>query len=71
MVGFPACVTDVVGVGAVTSGGILYKTTNSGPGMDSTFLGEARVRSYTGLAKTIHGTSVSSPGLAATVLGQR
>jgi hypothetical protein len=68
MVGFPACVTDVVGVGAVTPSGALYKTTNSGPGMDATFLGEAKVVNYNGFNITIHGTSIASPGLAAASL---
>jgi hypothetical protein len=71
MVGFPACVTDVVGVGAVTSSGALYKTTNSGPGMDATFLGEAKVVNYNGFSVTIHGTSVASPGLATFFLKQQ
>jgi len=71
MVGFPACVKDVVGVGAITPTGVIYKTTNSGPGMDATFLGEAKVVNYRGSLVTIHGTSVASPGYAANVLKSR
>jgi len=53
------------------STGVIYKTTNSGPGMDATFLGEAKVVNYRGSLITIHGTSVASPGYAANVLKSR
>lgn len=64
-VGFPSCVTDVVGVGATKPSGGLASYTNSGPGMDITFIGNANVKSYKGFDITITGTSVAAPMAAA------
>lgn len=71
MVGFPACVTDVVGVGATRPDGTLASYTNSGPGMDVTFRGNARVTHYRDFALTISGTSVAAPGFSATAVNQK
>jgi hypothetical protein len=65
MVGFPSCVTDVVGVGATTASGAITRYTNRGPGMDATYRGDARVVAYRGFGLTISGTSVSAPAFAA------
>ena len=67
-VGFPACVTDVIGVGATTPTGAIASYTNSGPGMDMTFRGDARVKAYGGWDITIVGTSVATPALVASLI---
>jgi hypothetical protein len=64
-VGFPSCVADVVGVGATKPSGGLASYTNSGPGMDITFIGNYNVKSYKGADITITGTSVAAPMAAA------
>jgi hypothetical protein len=64
-VGFPSCVADVVGVGATKPSGGLASYTNSGPGMDITFIGNSNVKSHKGADITITGTSVAAPMLAA------
>jgi hypothetical protein len=64
-VGFPSCVADVVGVGATKPLGGLASYTNSGPGMDITFIGNTNVKSYKGADITITGTSVAAPMAAA------
>lgn len=71
MVGFPACVQDVVGVGATRPDGTLASYTNRGPGMDVTFRGDANVKHYRGHDITITGTSVASPGFAAVAVNTK
>ncbi len=65
-VGFPACVSNVVGVGAVRPNLTqLASYTNRGPGLDMIALGNILISNYKGTAVEITGTSVSSPIAAA------
>lgn len=65
MVGFPSCVTDVIGVGATKPSGPLATYTNSGPGMDVVFRGDIIVKNYKNYPTTITGTSVAAPMFSA------
>lgn len=69
VVGFPACVGNVVGVGAVRpSLTQLASYTNKGPGLDILALGNININNYKGFATEITGTSVSSPIAAASYI---
>jgi hypothetical protein len=60
-VGFPACITQVVGVGAVKpSLTELASYTNRGVGLDVISLGTQDVKNYKGTSVTLSGTSVST-----------
>lgn len=65
IIGFPSCVTDVIGVGATKPNGQLATYTNSGPGMDTVYRGDIVVTSYKNAATTVTGTSVATPMLSA------
>lgn len=80
-VGFPACVTGVVGVGALkptvnkrpylsTYYTALANYTNVGPGLDVVARGDADVKAYGGWDITITGTSVATPMAAAIAVGK-
>ena len=57
LVGFPACVTDVIGVGALGSPTQFEKVTNRGPGLDLVALGKVSVTKYNGSPTDISGSS--------------
>lgn len=60
-VGFPACISQVVGVGAVKpSLTELASYTNRGVGLDVISLGTQDVKNYKGTSVTLSGTSVST-----------
>jgi hypothetical protein len=57
VVGFPACVNGVVGVGALFSTSTLEKATNRGPGLDLVAMGKITVTKYNGSTVDLAGTS--------------
>lgn len=57
VVGFPACVNGVVGVGALFSTSTLEKATNRGPGLDLVAMGKITITKYNGSTVDIAGTS--------------
>ena len=69
-VGFPACTTDVVGVGSLAwtvpsaanplSVLVVPKSANTGPGLDVFGIAQERVTSYRGRSLIISGTSVAT-----------
>jgi hypothetical protein len=66
VVGFPACVGNVIGVGAVRPSLTQFASyTNRGPGLDMVALGNITINNYRGSSTEITGTSVSSPIAAA------
>jgi hypothetical protein len=69
-VGFPSCVSGVVGVGALASTSkmkspltytIFAKSTNRGPGLDIVAQGDTVVTRYNGTVVEAFGTSIASP----------
>jgi hypothetical protein len=60
VVGFPACVPGVIGVGALGNATQLEKATNTGPGLDMVALGTVRVTKYNGSPTNTAGTSVAT-----------
>jgi subtilisin len=60
LVGFPACITDVIGVGAMGSPTQLEKATNRGPGLDMVALGKVTVTKYNGSVTDISGSSAAT-----------
>ena len=57
VVGFPSCVTGVIGVGALGSETALEKATNKGPGLDLLAVSRVAVTKYNGSATSVSGTS--------------
>lgn len=57
IVGFPACVPGVVGVGALGSSTQFEKATNRGPGIDLVALGKVAITKYNGSPTDISGSS--------------
>ena len=57
LVGFPACIPDVIGVGAMGSATQFEKATNTGPGLDMVALGKVAVTKYNGSPTNISGSS--------------
>jgi hypothetical protein len=57
LVGFPACINDVVGVGAMGSTTQLEKATNRGPGIDMVAFGKVTITKYNGSVIDISGSS--------------
>jgi hypothetical protein len=57
IVGFPACVPGVVGVGALGSSTQFEKATNRGPGIDLVALGKVTITKYNGSITDISGSS--------------
>lgn len=75
VVGFPACVSGVVGVGGLT--GQVYQgaqvselATNSGPGIDIVARGDVNITKYNGSPYTLAGSSGSTAVASATYLGK-
>jgi subtilisin len=69
-VGFPSCVSGVVGVGALASTSspklpstytIFAKSTNRGPGLDIVAQGDTIITRYNGTSLEAFGTSIASP----------
>ncbi len=61
VVGFPACVDGVIGVGAVRPDLVMASYTNVGPGLDVVARGDAKVKSYGGWDIDVIGTSIATP----------
>jgi hypothetical protein len=57
LVGFPACITDVIGVGAMGSPTQFEKATNRGPGLDIVSLGKISITKYNGSQTDLAGSS--------------
>jgi hypothetical protein len=57
LVGFPACVPGVIGVGAMGSPTQFEKATNRGPGLDLVALGKVSITKYNGSQTDISGSS--------------
>jgi len=71
-VGFPACVNNVVGVGAVKpSLTELASYTNRGDGLDLIASGAQEIANYRGTSATVSGTSVSTALAAASYVKNR
>jgi hypothetical protein len=60
VVGFPACVPGVIGVGALATENLLEMSTNTGPGLDLVALTKVSVTKYNGSQTTIFGTSTAT-----------
>lgn len=60
IVGFPACLPEVIGVGAITEKNQLHTNTNSGDGLDMVAIGVSKITLYNGSRATAVGTSVAS-----------
>jgi hypothetical protein len=61
VIGFPACVDGVVGVGAVRPDLVMASYTNVGPGLDIVARGDSKVKSYGGWDIDVIGTSIATP----------
>ena len=59
--GFPACVTDVVGVGASTTQAQAYYFSNLGYGVDLMSVGRVNVILPNGTTEAVMGTSIATP----------
>lgn len=70
VVGFPACVNGVVGVGALGNATQLETATNTGPGLDMVSLGKVRVTKYNGSPTDTSGSSVATVVSAATYVNK-
>jgi hypothetical protein len=57
LVGFPACVPGVIGVGAMGSPTQFEKATNRGPGLDMVAFGKVKITKYNGSVTDIAGSS--------------
>jgi hypothetical protein len=57
LVGFPACIPDVIGVGAMGSPTQFEKATNRGPGLDMVALGKVSITKYNGSQTDLAGSS--------------
>jgi hypothetical protein len=64
-VGFPACVQDVIGVGAATTAGQNYYFSNLGAGVDLMSLGRLNIPMPNNTSKAVIGTSIATPYAAA------
>lgn len=72
MVGFPACVSGVVGVGALSGPRFvdLYKSTNRGNDLNVVAKGDITIINYAGNQSTFTATSAATPTAAATFLSK-
>jgi hypothetical protein len=57
LVGFPACISGVIGVGAMGSPTQFEKATNRGPGLDMVAFGKVKITKYNGSVIDIAGSS--------------
>jgi hypothetical protein len=70
LVGFPACINQVIGVGAMGSATQFERATNTGPGLDMVALGKVSVTKYNGSATDISGTSGATVVAASSYVGK-
>jgi hypothetical protein len=70
IVGFPACVPGVIGVGALGNETQLEKATNSGPGLDMVARSTVRITKYNGSPTNTSGTSAASVVSAASYVNR-
>lgn len=70
VVGFPSCVSGVVGVGALANNTQLEKATNTGPGLDMVAPGKVRVTKYNGSPVDTAGSSVATVVSAASYVNR-
>ena len=70
VVGFPACVSGVIGVGALANATQLEKATNTGPGIDMVAPGKVRVTKYNGSPTDTAGSSVATVVSAASYVNR-
>jgi hypothetical protein len=70
-VGFPSCVNNVIGIGALNHDGtMLQPVTNTGPGFDAVAIGDMKITNSTGTSIPIAGTSVANIVAATKYVGQ-
>ena len=60
LVGFPACIPGVIGVGALGNATQLERTTNTGAGLDMVASGRVSITKYNGSTTDTAGTSVAT-----------
>lgn len=65
VVGFPSCLPNVIGVGALANLTQLEAATNSGPGLDMVSLGKVNITKYNGSPMDTAGSSVGTAVSAA------
>lgn len=70
VVGFPSCISGVVGVGALGSATQLEAATNTGPGLDMVAPGKVRVTKYNGSPTDTAGSSVATVVSAASYVNR-
>jgi len=70
IVGFPACVPGVIGVGALGNETQLEKATNTGPGLDMVARSTLSITKYNGSSINTAGTSVASVVSAASYVNR-
>ncbi len=70
VVGFPACVGGVIGVGALGNATQLEAATNTGPGLDMVAPGQVTITKYNGSELKTAGTSVATAVTAASYVNR-
>lgn len=70
VVGFPSCVSGVIGVGALGSATQLEAATNTGPGLDMVAPGSVQITKYNGSPTSTAGSSVATAVSAASYVSR-
>jgi hypothetical protein len=70
VVGFPSCVSGVIGVGALGSATQLEAATNTGPGLDMVAPGSVKITKYNGSPTSTAGSSVATAVSAASYVSR-
>lgn len=70
VVGFPSCVSGVIGVGALGNATQLETATNTGPGLDMVAPGRVSITKYNGSATDTAGSSVATAVAAASYVNR-
>jgi hypothetical protein len=70
IVGFPACVSGVIGVGALGNATQLEAATNRGPGLDMVAFGRASITKYNGSPTDATGSSIANVVSAASYVNR-
>lgn len=70
VVGFPSCVSGVIGVGALGNSTQLEGLTNTGPGLDMVAPGKVRITKYNGSSLDTAGSSVATAVSAASYVNR-
>lgn len=70
LVGFPACIPDAIGVGAMGSPTQFEKATNRGPGLDMVALGKVSITKYNGSQTDLAGSSGATVVAAASYVAK-